>query len=111
MFFAVKIGWQSPLLTRMYLLGHVYFSQNYKNMFLNYSIALGHTRKTPERQQQMTKVTDLVTPGEQSTKTIVDKFVLPYVNSFEAFEWDLLRPTEAKDTTKDVDWNEWGYGS
>ena len=95
----------------MYLLGHVYFSQNYKTMFSDYSISLGHAQKTPERQQQMTKVTKLVTPDEESRKTIVDKFVLPYVNSFDAFEWELLRPPEAKDTSKDVDWNEWGYHS
>ena len=116
--FVVMTGRQSPVLSKIYLFGHVFLSQEYKQICQAYSTKLalvgGRTRsETGFKTNTMRKVSQLVQMNEESGNTIFDFFLNKYIVVHECFLWETIRPQDAHDNYKqhDPDFNDWKLGS
>ena len=117
-FCIVAIGTQSPLLTRMYLMGHFFLATNYKSVMKCYStkqqlIYTSNRAENRARNARMRKVCQLLMMNENSGKTKFDLYLHQYIDIYDCWLWDCVYPDDAKDNYKEhePDFNDWEWGS
>lgn len=89
---------------------HLFYAQRYASWMSQYAQKLAQNEEIPhkDRVRLMQKVTDITTPNPTSGHTIIDKYLTPYVEEWNSFEWDFITPQSARDKDVDPELNEWG---
>ena len=117
-FCVVGCGRQSPVLSRMYLIGHVFFAIHHKDSLQDYSVQqqsidTNDRDKNRARNKRVKKVSQLMSMNDQTGKTLFDRLLQPYIDLYQGFSWDCIVPDDAQDGYKhhEVDFNEWDWGN
>ena len=95
----------------MYLIGHVKFAKQYRTIITHYvnDVQNMENEKTEEKNKWIEKVQNLIIPNPESNKTLMDKVLQEYVDTYRFWDWNLLRPEAAMSHDVEPDFNDWKW--
>ena len=93
----------------MYLMIHMFYAQRYGNWMAKYveKLAANADISASNRVKLTKKVRDITAANPNSGKTIIDKYLHPYLEAWECFMWDAIRPRSAQNRDVDPAVNQW----